>query len=106
VFFGIVPTLSSYVSTLELSVHAFTVLSLIATALSIWTSNWMGMAFTGIFPEAATDAAEYETEVWLMRTNTSQQENQSILLFPFQSINEQNHFSSCVYIILPYIAQK
>ena len=37
--------------------------SLVSTALSIWMSNWMGMAFTGIFPEMATDAAEYETEV-------------------------------------------
>ena len=72
-FFGIAPTLSSYVSTLELSVRAFTVLSLIATALSIWTSNWMGMAFTGIFPEAATDAAEYETEVRLDEGRTNAQ---------------------------------
>jgi hypothetical protein len=63
VFFGILPSLPSYGTTFELSVRGFTILSLVSTALSIWMSNWMGMAFTGIFPEMATDAAEYETEV-------------------------------------------
>ncbi len=62
-FFGILPTMVSNNSTFEMSAYAFTILSLVATALSIWTSNWMGMMFTGSFPEAATGAAEYETEV-------------------------------------------